>query len=84
MGELNSATAPRDLSRHYKETRTRLWTNPQRAIPIDVPTRHDPDPAIMRELAKLREETKAFRDFLTERGIDCASVINRKPSLSTV
>jgi chromosomal replication initiation ATPase DnaA len=80
MGEL--AIAPRDLAAHYKTARARLWA-PAVPVPAEQPRVQPAHIDNMRELARLRLETKILREFLTEHGIDIDSVINRKPRIPT-
>lgn len=79
-----SVSTPRELAGHYRETRKRLWA--PKAV-VSVPELSPRDTVLrdvnMRELARLRIETKIFREFLTERGVDILSLINRKAPLST-
>jgi chromosomal replication initiation ATPase DnaA len=81
MGAVSVLT-PRDLSRHYRETRARLWAAPV-PLPSEKPRLLPTQADNMRELARLRLETKIIREFLTEHGIDIDSVINRKPRIPT-
>lgn len=85
MGLLSVET-PRDLSRHYKETRARLWQ--ARPKPSFAPP---PQPIVIAirdanegDSERLRAENNLFRAFLSEHGVKIDDVLHKKPDLSPI